>query len=60
MRYRLSTLLIVLALGPPVLAALLWLIYTPRALAILWPFAVVLVLSCAIAVARIAMLLKNR
>src|SRR5262245_58039750 len=60
MRYGLRTLLIVLALGPPVLAALLWLAYTPRALAVLGPIIAVLVLACAVAAVRIATLLKNR
>jgi hypothetical protein len=59
-RYGLRSLLIVLAVSPPLLAALMWLVYTPRAVAVLGPLVVILVLSCAVAVWRIAALLKTR
>ena len=59
MRYRLRTLLIVLALGPPAMAGVLWLANTPRAMTVLGPFVLIVVLAVAVAVGRISALLKK-
>lgn len=60
MRFGLRTLLIVLALGPPVLAGVLWLVSTPRALQALGPIVMVVILAVTIAISRIAALISER